>query len=102
MCAHASSLERCKTQLKKIKKQRWKKLEEWNKIEPEEKERILQARHTKTLSSKVQIAIWDYKHSQFAFNKRDELKKLLQEAVVSNEISDVIKNEIQVILDELK
>lgn len=88
--AHASSLERCKLQIKKLNKQKTKRkiAVNNNRIEmgEEEYQAMLKERGKRDLKQVVGTAIWDIKHHQFPFSKKTYMLGKMNERIA--EIGD--------------
>ena len=108
--SHASSLEKCKLALKKVRAgKRKRKLQEAElRIEmgTEEYENLKRENAIKSLKQKVMTAIWDYEKKQYPLSKYNFLEKLLQErlseiAEPKDRLELEEKRKIEVVLNEL-
>ena len=81
--AHASTLERAKLQIKKLRKQKAKKKEKeaiiTAEMNDEEREEYFKNKNTKSLKDKVMTSLWDYNHNQYPAVKHYLLANLLNE-----------------------
>ena len=89
--AHASSKEKCKTQLKGLRKARSKQKFADNQIDSNEKQRLLDARHYRSLADEVNIALWDYDKKQYPVMKYKYLRQILKDRKLElqNELNSI-------------
>ena len=81
--AHASATDAAKNHMNRLRAQKAKKKYEDNvalaEMTPEEIKAKEEKRNTKTLKSKIEIMIWDYKQNQLSRLRYPEFRKLLNE-----------------------
>ena len=77
MCAHASSMEKAKLQMKRVRKASKDRKRNYALISIEDKKRMEENRLKKTLAEHIDVAIYDYDHQQYPTNKFSYLEKLL-------------------------
>ena len=96
--AHASSSEKAKLQMKKVRAARNKKRAEMADMTREEKEEFYKKMYEKSNKERVQIAMWDYEKRQMSISRYPWFRELLENRLKDSDITDSEKSKIKEVL----